>query len=69
MWPGHKNHPPLPFIKNHKTVAHVSDPLSQALLGDALADAAVEFIEVNKDKPFFLYFPHLYTLPIVRTKF
>ncbi|MCH2207524.1 MAG: sulfatase-like hydrolase/transferase [Lentisphaerales bacterium] len=58
MWPGHKNHPPLPFIKNHKTVAHVSDPLSQALLGDALADAAVEFIEVNKDKPFFLYFPH-----------
>ena len=58
MWSGHKSHPPLPFIKNHKAVAHISDGLDQALLGDALSDAAVEFINENKDKPFFLYFPH-----------
>lgn len=58
MWSGHKSHPPLPFMKDHDAVAHISDGLDQALLGDALSEAAVEFITECKDEPFFLYFPH-----------
>lgn len=58
MWSGHKSHPPLPFIQDHEAVAHISEGLDQALLGDALSAAAVKFITESKDEPFFLYFPH-----------
>ena len=58
MWPGKKDRVPLPFVKNHKVVAHISEGRSQAVLGDAVSDAAAAFIRQNSNKPFFCYFPH-----------
>jgi len=53
-----RKYPPLPWIKGNKAVAHIPDPESQALITDAITDAAVHFINQNKDKPFFCYVPH-----------
>ena len=62
MWTGKgsKKYPPLPFFKDNKIVAHISDGESQALLCDAITDAAVDFIKRHRDKPFFAYVPHAY---------
>ena len=48
---------PLPWMKNRKPVAWVDGPLSQALMNDTITNAAVNFINSSKDKPFFLYIP------------
>lgn len=48
---------PLPWMKNRKPVAWIDGPLSQALMNDVITDAAVDFIDENKDEPFFLYVP------------
>ncbi len=53
-----RKHPPLPYIKQDKIVAHIPDVKSQAELTDAYTDAAVSFIKANRDKPFFAYLPH-----------
>jgi arylsulfatase A len=48
---------PLPWMKGDKPVAWIEGPLCQALMNDAIAEAAVQFVEANKDAPFFLYIP------------
>jgi arylsulfatase len=48
--------PPLPFYEGEKVVEHDPD---QRLFTRRLTDRAVAFIEKNKDKPFFLYVPHI----------
>jgi arylsulfatase A-like enzyme len=53
-----RNYPPLPWMKQDKPVAHISDEASQAVITDAITDAAVDFIKRHKDQPFFAYVPH-----------
>jgi arylsulfatase A len=53
-----RKYPPLPWIKGNKPVAHIPDQDSQALVTDAITDAAVSFIHANRDNPFFCYVPH-----------
>ncbi len=60
MWSGKKRHPPLPYIKGNKAVAHISNGADQSLLCKATTDEAVDFIKRHKDSPFFLYVPHSY---------
>lgn len=52
--------PPLPYIKQDKVIAHISDAKSQAVLCEATTNAAVDFIKRHKDEPFFAYIPHSY---------
>jgi arylsulfatase A-like enzyme len=49
--------PPLPWLKGNKVVAWIDGPLSHALMNDAVEQSCVDFIDRNKDKPFFLYVP------------
>jgi len=60
MWPElqKRNMPPLPWMKQEKAVAHIPDAPSQALLIDAITNAAVDFIERHQDGSFFAYVPH-----------
>jgi arylsulfatase len=69
MWPvdydgvpvteGHKlNYPPLPLIDGNETVATIEDLADQATLTTRYAERAVQFIERNKNRPFFLYLAH-----------
>ena len=68
MWPGNKNnhrhtkevYTPLPVIHQNETVAYVADGADQSLLSEVITDRAVQFIEKNQDRPFFLYLPHIY---------
>ena len=68
MWPGnlrghrHTKEPytPLPVIRDDGVVAYVADGADQALLCEAVTDAAIEFIEARRDEPFFVYLPHPY---------
>jgi len=68
MWEQHPNSknwktqpvPPLTWIEGDEVVAHIPDGKSQALLADAITDAAVDFIKRNHDRPFFAYVPHAY---------
>jgi arylsulfatase A-like enzyme len=56
LHPTVKGIPPLPFYENDKVVA--SDP-EQSQFTSQLTDYAVKFIADNKDRPFFLYLPHV----------
>jgi arylsulfatase A-like enzyme len=62
MWPKHPTakFPPLPLIEGEKTIVENPD---QSRLTTDYTKKAVEFIEKNKEKPFFLYLPH--TMPHV----
>ena len=68
MWPGnlkghrHTKEPytPLPVLRNDEVVAYVADGADQALLAEAVTDAALEFIQEHRAEPFFLYLPHAY---------
>ena len=68
MWPGnlrghrHTKEPytPLPVVQNDQVVAYVADGADQALLAEAVTDAAIEFIREHRAEPFFLYLPHAY---------
>lgn len=51
-----KNMPPLPLIEGDKVIA--TDP-DQSQFTRQFTERAVKFIEQNKDKPFFLYLPHV----------
>ena len=53
-----RNYPPLPWIKDDQPVAHIPDEPSQAVITDAITDAAVDFIKRNRKRPFFAYIPH-----------
>ncbi len=58
--PNNRDYPPLPLIEGDKTIATNPD-INQ--LTRRYTERAVEFIERNKDRPFFLYVPH--TMPHV----
>jgi arylsulfatase A-like enzyme len=51
-------YPPLPFIKNNETIEIIKNLDDQALLTKKYTEFAVDFIQKNKRKPFFLYMPH-----------
>jgi arylsulfatase len=51
-----KNLPPLPLIDNDKVVALEPD---QSQFTRMFTERAVQFIEKNRDRPFFLYVPHV----------
>ena len=53
-----KRYPQLPFFKNFDVVKEIKTIGDQAQLTTELTEAAVDFIERNKDNPFFLYVPH-----------
>ena len=53
-----RNYPPLAWMKQDKAIAHIPDNQSQAVLQDAITDAAVDFIKRQRNKPFFAYIPH-----------
>ena len=53
-----RKYPPLPWIRGNRAVAHIPDAPNQAAITDAITEAAVRFIDDNKDKPFFCYVPH-----------
>jgi len=48
--------PPLPLIEGEKTVGHDPD---QSQFTRLFTERAVSFIERNKERPFFLYVPHV----------
>lgn len=48
--------PPLPLMRDEKII---EAPPDQTKLTRLFTDEAVKFITVNKDRPFFLYFPHI----------
>jgi hypothetical protein len=53
-----RNYPSLQWMKGKQAVAHIPDAANQAVLTDAITDAAVKFINEHKNKPFFCYVPH-----------
>ena len=59
MWPLHPQnptlYPPLPLYENEKIIETMPD---QRQLTTWYTERAVQFIERNKEKPFFLYVPH-----------
>jgi arylsulfatase A len=59
MWPHHPtagtNYPPLPLYENETVVQLMPD---QTQLTTWYTEHAVNFIDRNKDRPFFLYVPH-----------
>lgn len=60
MWPNHpetKNYyPPLPLYENNKVVDTLHH--DQSMLTTWLTERSVDFIDRNKDSPFFLYLAH-----------
>ena len=53
--PGRAARPPLPLLRDDKVI---EAPADQDTLTARYTDEAVKFITANKEKPFFLYFPH-----------
>ena len=51
-----KDIPALPWFTNDKITEHDPD---QATFSQRLTDSAIEFMQTNRDKPFFLYIPHV----------
>jgi arylsulfatase len=70
MWPveydgtalpeGHSKlrYPPLPLIEGNEKVEEIRSLEDQDTLTTRYTERAVQFIEKNKDQPFFLYVPH-----------
>lgn len=61
MWPLHPwqgtvfDFPPLDLIENETVIDTLED---QSLITSQYTERAIQFIEKNKDRPFFLYLPH-----------
>ncbi|MGS2762657.1 sulfatase family protein [Sinomicrobium sp. M5D2P9] len=61
MWPNHPqqgtvfNFDPLPLYQNQKIIDTLND---QSMLTTQITEKAVDFIEKNKENPFFLYVAH-----------
>ena len=53
-----KSYPQLPFFKDFNVIKEIRTLEQQGQLTTELTEAAVDFIERNKDNPFFLYVPH-----------
>ena len=53
-----KSYPQLPFFKNFEVIKEIRTLKQQGELTTELTKAAVDFIDRNKDNPFFLYVPH-----------
>ena len=53
-----KRYPQLPFFKNFDVIKEIRTLEDQAQLTTELTEAALDFIEQNKENPFFLYVPH-----------
>lgn len=53
-----KRYPQLPFFKDFEVVKEIRTLQDQGQLTTELTEAAVDFIERNKENPFFLYVPH-----------
>jgi len=51
-------YPPLPLIKNNDKLEEINTLDGQAQLTQRYTQQAVQFIQKNKKKPFFLYLPH-----------
>lgn len=51
-------HPVLPLIENNKMIREINTLEDQDDLTTIYTDRAVNFIDRNNDKPFFLYVPH-----------
>ena len=51
-------YPPLPLIEGNEAVDTIDDLDDQGELTKIYTENAVEFIEENKKRPFFLYLPH-----------
>lgn len=63
MWPNHPearpgSYPPLPLIANTKVIDAAVSPETQATLTSRYTVEATQFIEHNKNRPFFLYLAH-----------
>jgi arylsulfatase A-like enzyme len=62
MWPFHptagKNYPNLPLIENTRVIDANVTGEDQEQLTTRYTERAVQFIERNKDQPFFVYLPH-----------
>ncbi len=56
--PARASNPPLPLIDGDRKVAEIWTLEDQATLTTRYTERAVQFIEKNKDRPFFLYLPH-----------
>ncbi len=54
-WIPRRNYPPLPLMRNEKVIEEEPD---QDYLTQRYTTEALQFIEANKSKPFFLYLPH-----------
>jgi len=67
MWPFHPQnpsaYPPLPMIEGDRVVNPEVTATDQARITTQYTERAVQFIEKNKNKPFFLYLAH--TMPHV----
>ena len=53
-----KSYPQLPLIKDLEKAGEIRTLEDQAMLTTLYTEKSIEFIENNKDKPFFLYLPH-----------
>lgn len=51
-------YPPLPLIKNNETLETINTLADQSQLTKRYTEFAVNFINKNQKKPFFLYMPH-----------
>ncbi|MCK4760391.1 MAG: sulfatase-like hydrolase/transferase, partial [Candidatus Aminicenantes bacterium] len=51
-------HPNLPLIDGNETIEELTKMEDQDMLTTRYTERAVQFIEKNKDRPFFLYVPH-----------
>jgi arylsulfatase A-like enzyme len=68
MWPygydgtpaaGNKaDYPPLRLIQDEEPIAEIKSLEDQSTLTERYTQAALRFIDENKDRPFFLYLPH-----------
>jgi len=62
MWPFHpqnpRGYPPLPMIEGDRIVNPEMTPDDQAQMTTQFTERSVQFIEKNKNKPFFLYLAH-----------
>lgn len=54
----HQNRPPLPLMRDEEVIQEQPD---QASLTERYVEESVRFMRAHADRPFFLYFAHLYT--------
>ncbi len=53
-----RRHPYLPLIEGNRVIRRLKEPQDQNILTTLYTERAVQFIERNHNKPFFLYLPH-----------